>query len=62
MSYLRKSGTNTSSKDIFSGGADTVVSSTTKKWLRDGDSTSEGAGILRKSSTHPVQLPLFDDL
>ncbi len=42
--------TSTSSKDIFSDGGDPVGSSTTEKWLLGGDSASEGAGILRKSS------------
>ena len=47
--------TSTSSKGIFSGGGDPVGSSTTEKWLMDGDSASENAGILRKSSQY-VQL------
>ncbi len=42
--------TSTSSEDIFSGGGDPVGSSTTEKWFMDGDSASEGVGILRKSS------------
>jgi len=42
--------TGTSSEDIFSGGDDPVGSSTTEKWFMDGDSASEGAGILRKWS------------
>ena len=42
--------TSTSSKDIFSGGGDPVGSSTTEKWLMDGDSASRGVWILCKSS------------
>ena len=42
--------TSTSPEDIFSGGGDPVGSSTTEKWFMDGDSASEGTGILRKSS------------
>ena len=42
--------TSASSKGIFSGGGDPVGSSTSEKWFMDGDSVSEGVGILRKSS------------
>ena len=42
--------TSASSKGIFSGGGDPVGSSTSEKWFMDGDSASEGTGILRKSS------------
>ena len=43
--------TSTSSEDIFSGEGDPVGLSTTEKWIMDDDNVSEGAGILRKSST-----------
>jgi len=46
----------TSSEGIFSGGGDTVVSSTTEKWFMDGDSESEVARISRKSSGLRVAL------
>ena len=51
--------TSTSSEGIFSGGCDPVGSSTTEKWLMEGDSASGGAGILRKSSKANNLLFLF---
>jgi UTP--glucose-1-phosphate uridylyltransferase len=50
--------TSTSSKDIFSGEGDPVGSSTTEKWPMDGDSVSESAGILRKSSKYGTAIPV----